>query len=239
MAAVRRLLPAVVFVVVGLSSYLPAGRADSTLPVTASAGRPISCAGRPTVVDDPVGDILTYAPGSAPAPVSRLTTQLSRIDITRASVQIDGRTLCATFAFARPPASADFQLHLNLRDTSTASCCASLWFRSTRGRLELGYFFLDITTGAERLRPVANAGAILSGNILMISGTLPAPAAWQSRTHRMPSAQDLGWSVTTTYAPAKYGPYYGDWLPRPRPQAVAQPMIRQYDGATVLPPAAR
>jgi hypothetical protein len=236
MAAARRLLPAVVLVVLGLSSYLPAGKADSTPPVTAPAGRPISCTGRPTVVDDPVGDVLTFAPGSPPAPVSRLTPQLSGIDITRASVQVDGRTLCATFAFARPPASADFQLTLSLRDTTTASCCASLRFRRTRGGLELGYLFLDPTTGAERLRPVAGAGAALSGNVLVITGTLPAPGAWPYRTHRMPSARHLGWSVTTTYAPEKYGPYYGDWLPR---QAVAQPMIRQYDGATVRPPATR
>jgi hypothetical protein len=235
-AAARRLLPAVVLVVLGLSGSLPAGKADSTPPVTAPAGRPISCTGRPTVVDDPVGDVLTFAPGSPPARVSRMTPQLSGIDITRASVQIDGRTLCATFAFARPPASADFQLRLNLRDTTTTSCCASLWFRRTHGRLEVGYLFLD-PTGAERLRPVAGAGAALSGNVLVITGTLPAPSAWQGLTHRMPSARHVGWSVVTAYASEKYGPYYGDWLPRE--QAVAQPMIRQYDGATVRPPATR
>jgi hypothetical protein len=237
MAAALRLVPAVILVVLGLSSYLPAGKANSMPSITAPAGRPISCTGRPTIVEDPVGDVLTYAPGSPPAPVSRMTPQLSGIDITRASVQIDGRTLCATFAFARPPASADFQLTLNLRDTTTASCCASLWFRRTHGRLEVGYFFLDPSTGAEQLRPVARAGAALSGNGLRISGTLPAPSAWQYKTRRMPSPRHVGWSVTTLYAPEKYGPYYGDWLPRQ--QAPTQPMIRQYDGATVQPPAGR
>jgi hypothetical protein len=49
----------------------------------------------------------------------------------------------------------------------------------------------------------------------------------------MPTAENIGWGLTTGYFPEKYGPYFGDWLPRH--EAVNQPLIRQRDGATVRP----
>jgi hypothetical protein len=160
---------------------------------------------------------------------------LSEIDITRATVQIDGRRICATFVLARPPADADFQLTISLRDTTTSRCCASLRFRRTAGQLEVGHEVLN-PNGVSELRPVAGAGAAFRGTTLVITGTLPPPSAWYG-TRRMPSARHIGWSTTTRYAPGKYGPYYGDWLPRHEP--VAQPMIRHRDGAIVRPGALR
>jgi hypothetical protein len=67
----------------------------------------------------------------------------------------------------------------------------------------------------------------------VITGTLPPPSVWQSQGKRMPAPTNIGWSVTSAYFPKKYGPYYGDWLPRY--EAVGQPLIRQRDGVTVRP----
>ncbi len=50
---------------------------------------------------------------------------------------------------------------------------------------------------------------------------------------RMPEVENLAWSVTTGYFPDKYGPYFGDWLPRHEP--VGQPAIRHSDGSKVEP----
>jgi hypothetical protein len=126
-----------VSVLIERPANLPSDPPEPAPPVTAPAGRPIACTGRATVVDDPAGDILTYEPGSPPAQVARLTSELSRVDITRAAVQIDGRTICARLVFARPPEDADFRVTLTLRDTTSSSCCASLRFRRTAGRLEV------------------------------------------------------------------------------------------------------
>jgi hypothetical protein len=82
---------------------------------------------------------------------------------------------------------------------------------------------------------VQRAGAALRDNTLVISGTLPPPNAWRYRIRRMPASENIGWSATTGYLPEKYGPMYGDWLPRYHP--IDQPMIRQHDGATVRPSA--
>jgi hypothetical protein len=207
----------------------------ATPPTTAPAGRPITCIGRTTVVADPAGDVLTYAPGSPPRPVAEMTPALSAIDITRAHVQINGRTLCASFVLAEPPGEVDFRLTLHLMDATTSSCCASLRFRRTAGRLEAGYHFINGNGGYE-LRPMQHGGAALRNSTLTISGTLPPPNEWQLRTRRVPTPENAGWSVTTGYAPDTYGPTYGDWLPRH--DAVNQPMIRQRDGATVRPGAA-
>jgi hypothetical protein len=49
----------------------------------------------------------------------------------------------------------------------------------------------------------------------------------------MPEVENLAWSVTTGYFPEKYGPYFGDWLPRHEP--VDQPAIRHSDGTTIRP----
>jgi hypothetical protein len=49
----------------------------------------------------------------------------------------------------------------------------------------------------------------------------------------MPSADELGWSATSSYTPEKYGPYFGDWLPRYAPYL--EPIVRHRDGATVTP----
>jgi hypothetical protein len=87
--------------------------------------------------------------------------------------------------------------------------------------------------GAYRLAPVPNGGASLRGNRLVITGTLPPPSAWQVQSRRMPAVQDLGWSVSSSYSPEKYGPSYGDWLPGY--EAVGEPVIRHRDGATVTP----
>jgi hypothetical protein len=59
-------------------------------PVTARAGKPIACTGAERLATDPVGDILTYQPGSPPAQVRKLTPELSAIDMRRAAVRIDG-----------------------------------------------------------------------------------------------------------------------------------------------------
>jgi hypothetical protein len=187
-------------------------------PVKAPAGEPVTCAGKPTIVSEPAGDVLTYAPGSPPTQVLRMTRPLSGIDLTRAAVQIDGNTVCATFTFARSPVDADFRLTFNL------SCCGSLRFQRTAGRLEVGRSFTD-ANGVSQLEPVANGGAALRRKTLVITGTLPAPEG--------PVARDLVWSITTGYFPDKYGPYFGDWLPRHEP--VDQPAIRHRDGVIVRP----
>jgi hypothetical protein len=214
-----------VSVLIRRSADTPADPPEPTPPITAPAGEPISCDGRQTTVDDPAGDVLAYAPGSPPMRVPQLTRGLSGIDITRASVQVDGRTVCATLVFAKSPDTRDFQLTLNLHDTTTRSCCAALRFRQTSGRHEVGRSTLD-AHGYSRLEPVRNAGASLRGTTLVMTGTLPALSAW-------PAAKNVGWALTTKYSPNKYGPYYGDWLPRY--EASGEPIIRHRDGATVKP----
>lgn len=196
-------------------------------PITAPAGKPVTCTGTATVVEEPAGDVLTYAPGKPPTQVKRMTPALSAIDLTRASVQIDGRTVCASFVLARAPTGADFQLRLNVGGTKGRSCCGSIEFRRTAGRLEVGLFRID-ANGVYQLDPIADAGASLRGTTLTITGTLPAPDGG-----RMPPAIQLAWSITTGYFPDKYGPYFGDWLPRHEP--VDQPAIRHSDGMTVRP----
>lgn len=210
----------------------PADPPEPVPPITAPAGEPATCRGHVTVVDDPAGDVLTYAPGSPPRKVSKLTPELSAIDITRASVQIEKRTMCATFVFARPIRAQDFRLTLSLRDASSSLCCASLRFRQTAGRHEVGYFRID-SHGLYQLDPVPNAGASVRGRTVIMTGTLPQPSVWPYQIKRMPSPANIGWSVTSEYSPDKYGPYFGDWLPRQ--EAVRQPLIRQRDGATVRP----
>jgi hypothetical protein len=192
----------------------------------------VTCSGRATAVDDPVGDVLTYAPGSPTKPVAKITPTLSGIDITRTTVQIDELTICASFVFAERPRDSNVQLTLTLRDTTAPSCCASLRFRRTARGLEVGHFTVG-ANGGYRLEPVANAGASLRGNTLLITGTLPPPSAWQLQTRRMPAEENVGWSVTSRYAPNEYGPFYGDWLPRYK--AAGEPVIRHGDGATVTP----
>jgi hypothetical protein len=161
-----------------------------------------------------------------------MTPALSGIDLTRAAVQIDGRTICATVTFARAPIDADFELTFHLADTTEASCCASLRFRRNAGHFEVGHSSTD-TNGVVQLEPVPNAGAALRRATLVITGTLPSPSTWQQRAHRMPALRNLAWSITTGYFSDKYGPYYGDWLPRYEP--VSEQVIRQSDGATVRP----
>ena len=197
------------------------------------ASAPVRCSTAPTVVTDPVGDVLSYQMGSAPAPTGR--TGLSGIDIVKAAVQIDGGRICATFTFAAAPGAVDMELKLNLEDTEHWSCCATLLFRRRAGRVELGSFSIG-TNGYYNLRPVADAGALLKGNVLRISGTVPRPSQWAGmRARKMPVLRDLAWSVTTSYFSHRSGPYFGDWLPRFR--SVGRPMIRQRDGATVAPSA--
>jgi hypothetical protein len=161
-----------------------------------------------------------------------MTPALSGIDITRATVQVDGRTLCAAFIFATLPRDSNVRLTLTLRDTTTPSCCASLRFQQTAGRFEVGHFTVG-ASGGYRLEPVADAGASLRGNTLFITGTLPPPSAWQLHTRRMPAEENIGWSVTSGYVPNKYGPFYGDWLPGYKD--AGEPVIRHRDGATVTP----
>ena len=202
--------------------------------VTAPAGKPIACTGQGRIATDPVGDILTYRPGSPPAPVRGLSRNLSGIDIRRAAVRIDDRTICAGFVFAQPPSGVDFQLTLALRDASASSCCASLRFRRSARGLELGYDSYN-PNGTIELRPVENAGAELRGNTLTISGTLPPPSAWHLATRQMPTATNVGWTVSTRYVADRYGPFFGDWLPRY--DDVNQSLVRHRDGATVRPSA--
>jgi hypothetical protein len=221
-----------VSVLIRRSADTPPDPPEPTPPVTAPAGEPVTCEGRPTAVDDPADDVLTHSVGSPPKPVTKITPALAGIDITRATVQIDGRTICAAFAFAGAPARDKVGLTLTLRDITTPSCCASLRFRRTAAGLEVGYLSLD-ANGAYRLDPVPNGGALLRDNTLVITGTLPPSSRWQLQTHRMPAVNNVGWSVTSEYLPKKYGPYYGDWLPRY--EAVGEPVIRHRDGATVTP----
>jgi hypothetical protein len=212
---------------------LPLDSPEPAPPVTARAGKPSACTGIERVVTDRRGDILTYQPGSPPAAVTELTPELFGIDITRAAVRIEGRTICASFLFARRPIGVDFQLTLTLRDASNSSCCVSLRFRRTAGRLEVGYDAYTEDGTKLELRPVPGAGAELRDNRLVITGTLPPPAAWPFASRWMPTADNVGWSVTTRYSAEKYGPYFGDWLPRH--DAVNEPLIRHRDGATVRP----
>jgi hypothetical protein len=218
-----------VSVLIRRAADTPADPPKPTPPITAPAGDPVSCDARQTTVDDPAGDVLTYAVGSPPKRVLRLTEALSGIDITRATVQIDGRTVCATFVFAEPPGVRDFRLTLYLQDTTRRSCCAALRFQQTKGRREVGRSILD-ANGSYRLEPLPNAGVSLRETTLVMTGTLPAVGTW-------PAAQNAGWSVTTAYFPTEHGPAYGDWLPRH--EAIAQPLIRHRDGAIVKPGANR
>jgi hypothetical protein len=191
-------------------------------PVTAPAGGPVVCTSEPTIVKEAAGDVLTYSPGNPPKQVRRMTPALSGIDITRARIQIDGLTVCATFSLAEPPPDGDFQLSFNL-SSPPAACCGTLQFKRSAGRLEVGRHFVD-TNGVYRLEAVENAGASLQGRTLVITGTLPQP-------EEPPVARNLHWSVTTGYFPEKYGPYFGDWLPRH--EAIDQPSIRHRDGSIV------
>jgi hypothetical protein len=68
---------------------------------------------------------------------------------------------------------------------------------------------------------------------LVVSGVLPAPNVWRYGSRRMPAGEHLGWSVVTSYAPEKYGPAFGDWLPLYA--AAGEPIVRHRDGATVRP----
>lgn len=201
-------------------------------PVTAPAGDPVTCTSEPTVVTEPAGDVLTYSPGHPPKQVRKMTRALSGIDITRATVQIDDRTVCATFVFARAPEDQDFELRFNLADATEPSCCATLWFKRTAGRLELGSFEIDANS-TYQLRPVPSAGAALRGRNLTITGTFPPPEEWRLRARRMPAPENLAWSVTTGYFPDKYGPYFGDWLPRHEP--IGQPAIHHRSGEIIKP----
>jgi hypothetical protein len=215
---------------------VPPDPPEPAAPITAPAGEPVRCRRDATTVDDPAGDVLTYAPGSPPKSVARVTPALSGIDIRQASVQIDGRTICATFAFVRAPKSSNVELTLTLRDTTTPSCCASLRFRRSTGSLEVGYLTVD-ANGRYQLEPVPDAGASVRGNTLLMTGTLPPPSEWQLQTRRMPAPRNIGWSVTSRYFQNKYGPFYGDWLPGY--EDVGEPVIRHRDGATVTPGATR
>jgi hypothetical protein len=221
-----------VSVLIRRSADTPTDPPEPAPPVTAPAGDPVTCHGPSMAVEDPARDVLTYAVGSPPRPVARVTGALSGIDVTRATFQINGRTVCAAFVFAEPPPSENVELTLTLRDVTTPSCCASLRFRRTSGRVEVGHLTVD-ANGAYQLAPVLNAGASLREKTLIITGTLPPPSAWQMQSHVMPAAETIGWSVTTRYSPDKHGPYYGDWLPRH--EEAGEPVIRHRDGATVTP----
>jgi hypothetical protein len=225
-----------VSVLIRRSADTPPDPPEPLPPVTAPAGEPVDCRGPATAVDDPAGDVLTYAPGSPPKLAAKVTPALSGIDILHATVQIDERTICASFVFAGRPRDSDVELTLTLRDTTAPSCCASLLFRRTAGRLEVGHFTVG-ANGRYRLEPVADAGASLRRDTLLVTGTLPPPSTWQLQTRRMPAEENVGWSVTSQYAPNEYGPFYGDWLPRY--EAAGEPVIRHRDGATVTPGASR
>ena len=219
-------------VLIRRDANIPPDPPEPLPPVTAPAGDPYACTSVARTVDDPEGDVLTYAPGSPPAQVGAMTAELAGIDITRATVAIEGQTICATFALEQPPGEIDFEVTVTLRDASTPSCCASLRFRRTSGRVEVGY--LTLTAGGRTaLQPVSRAGAELRDNALIVSGTLPAPGSWPMASKRMPSVDDIGWSVTTRYFEDEYGPYFGDWLPRYA--AANEPIIRHRDGMTVRP----
>ena len=204
---------------------------DPLPPVTAPAGAPATCAGPATVVSDPAADVLTYGVGSPPSRVDEITPALSGIDIVRASVRIDEQTLCATFELAAPP-PPDFALLLVLRDTSTVRCCAALRLVRRAGRVQVGSDSTDVD-GQRVLEPVAAAGASIRGRTLVLTGTLPALGEWRLGSRRMPAADELGWSATSTYTPEKYGPYFGDWLPGYADSL--EPIVRHRDGATVSP----
>jgi hypothetical protein len=221
-----------VAVLIRRSSDTPPNPPEPAPPVTAPAADPVSCRAPGTVVADPAGDVLTYAMGSPPTPVRKLTAAMSAIDLLRATFQIDGRTVCAAFVFAKPPTSENVGLTLTLRDVNTPSCCASLRFRRTAGRLEVGHVTVD-PNGAYRVTPVPNAGASLRGKTLIITGTIPPPSAWQMQSRLMPAAEEIGWSVSTAYTPERHGRSYGDWLPGYRD--AGEPVIRHRDGATVTP----
>jgi hypothetical protein len=201
-------------------------------PVTASAGEPVTCTGPATVVDEPAGDVLTYDVGKPPTQVGTMTPQLSGIDITRAAVQIDGRTVCATLTFARPPTDGDLEVSLNLHDTTQPSCCTTLRFRRTAGRLEVGTFSIA-PDGTYRLSPTTNGGAEVRSSTLVVTGDFADPSTWQRGALRMPEVENLGWSITTRSTPEKYGPSFGDWLPRH--EGIGQPFIRHRDGAMTQP----
>ena len=74
-----------VSVLIERPANLPPNPPEAAPPVTAPAGPPITCNGPATDVDDPIGDILSYAPGSPPTQVKQLSPELSGIDITRGS----------------------------------------------------------------------------------------------------------------------------------------------------------
>lgn len=220
-----------VFVRIERSGDVPPDPPDPIPPVTAPAGEPVPCSATATSVSDERGDVLTHNVGSPPAPVEEMTNELRGIDIVQADVAIEGRTLCGRFELAAEP-RGDFGLKLVLRDASTLRCCASLGFRRVGRRLELGYATVDLA-GRYVLRPVPRAGARVDGTVLTISGTLPPPSAWQPRSRALPRRENVAWSATTSYTPQKYGPYFGDWLPRYAPYL--EPVVRQSDGEVVVP----
>ncbi len=78
-----------------------------------------------------------------------------------------------------------------------------------------------------------NAGAALRGATLVITGDLADPSDWQQQARRMPEVENLAWSITTGYFPDKYGPYFGDWLPRHEPvRSAGDPPPGRIDRAT-------
>jgi hypothetical protein len=203
-----------------------------------TAAHAAPCTTPTTVVRDPVGDVLTHQPGSPPKRVRRMRETLRMIDVTRAAVQLDGRTICAAFTFARPPAGGDFQLAVTLRSAATPRCCATLVFARARGRFEIGFPVFTRSpagdfTGRTTLRPVANAAARIRGATVLVTGTLPRPAVWYLGTRRMPRARDAAWSATTRSVGGPHAPFYGDWIPAYR--ATSEPVVRQHDGAVVVP----
>jgi hypothetical protein len=206
---------------------LPPDPPAPALPVTAPAGAPVACSGQAVTISDSTNDVLAYAPGSPPAP-TRMTAALRRADITQAKVIIVGRKLCAWITFAQPPPVEDFHLSISLRDAHNTYCCTGLLFRRDRGEPEVG-----ASNGQGTIKAVKDAGAVVKGSTVVITGTFASPAQWNGRYRRLLPAQDVGWSITSAFYPRTYGPYYGDWLPRESP--VNQPLIRQHDGATVTP----
>jgi hypothetical protein len=225
-----------VSVLIRRSADTPPDAPEPTKPITAPAGEPVTCGGLVTAVEDPAGDVLIHAPGSPPKPVAKMTPVLSGIDITKATVQIKGRTICGTFVLDGSPERSKIQLTLTLRDTTTPSCCASLRFRRTGGRLEVGHLTIGLN-GGYRLDSVTDAGAAVQDNTVILTGTLPPPSAWQLETRRMPAEENIGWSVTSEYSSNKHGPFYGDWVPGY--EDTGEPVIRHRDGATVTPGASR
>jgi len=89
-----------VSVLIKRDSDLPADPPPPPPPITAPAGTPVTCASKATTVGDPTGDVLTYQPGTPPHTPEPQSRELAGIDIVRATVRIDGSTVCATISFA-------------------------------------------------------------------------------------------------------------------------------------------